>query len=310
MQTPVLCIMGPTGSGKTRLAMELVQALPCDIISVDSAMVYRGLDIGTAKPSKAEQEGAPHQLIDICDPLEPYSAGQFCRDCEREITRSHAAQRIPLLVGGTMLYFRALQQGLSPLPPADKQIRQRLMSEAEQKGWQALHNRLSSLDPQAASEVSPNDSQRIVRALEIYELTGIARSEFWEKQQASVSPYTFINLALIPEDREFLQSLLEKRFKHMLAIGLVDEVAALRARGDLHSDLPAIRSVGYRQVWSYLENQLKADEMSTQAIIATRQLAKRQLTWLRSWPDMTAFNCFNPKIFPQTLEFLKNKVQI
>lgn len=309
MQKLVLCLMGPTGSGKTRLAIELVQALPCDIISVDSAMVYRGLDIGTAKPSKAEQELAPHQLIDICDPSEVYSAGRFYADCQQEINRIHSAQRIPLLVGGTMLYFRAIQNGLSPLPPANSTIRQQLLQEAQEQGWQALHQRLSLLDPIAAGQISSNDSQRIQRALEIYALTGRARTECWEKDSKIPFPYDFINLSLIPEDRDLLHNMLEKRFKQMLLAGFIDEVAALRARGDLQADLPAIRSVGYRQVWQYLENQLKAEEMSAQAIIATRQLAKRQLTWLRTWPDMTHFNCFTPQLFAQVLEFLKDKTQ-
>lgn len=286
----VLCLMGPTASGKTRLAIELVQQLPCDIISVDSAMVYRGMDIGTAKPTPAELAIAPHRLIDIVDPAYPYSAGQFCVNATAAIEDSLKQQRIPLLVGGTMLYFRSLQQGLSPLPSADNAVRQQLTAQAEQIGWEGLHQRLAQIDPAAAARIQPQDAQRIQRALEIYQLTGMSPTAFYQQAQAQKPAYRFINVGLMIEDREYLHQQIALRFINMLEQGFIDEVANLKARGDLNADLPSMRSVGYRQVWDYLAGQCNKDEMQEQAITATRQLAKRQLTWLRSWPEIQYFS--------------------
>lgn len=282
----IICLMGPTASGKTQLAIELVQHLPCDIISVDSAMVYRGMDVGTAKPTPDELAIAPHRLINILDPKEPYSAGQFCTDANMAITEILAKNRIPLLVGGTMLYFRALQQGLSPLPAADTSIRQQLSEEAAKKGWAALHQRLQTIDPTAAARISPQDAQRIQRALEIFQLTGLSLTEFCKKTANTPSPYQMINIGLMVEDRTNLAHRIEVRFKRMLKEGFLEEVAQLKAREDLHPDMPSMRAVGYRQLWDYLAGLITAQEMEERAIIATRQLAKRQMTWLRSWPEM------------------------
>ncbi len=283
--------MGPTASGKTRLAVELVQQLPCSIISVDSAMVYRGMDIGTAKPTKAEQEAAPHRLIDIRDPAQAYSAGQFCSDAQREIAAITQAGGIPLLVGGTMLYYRSLQQGLSILPSADTMIRQRLCQEAEQEGWPALHQRLQAIDPSAAARINSRDGQRIQRALEIHAVTGVSLSQYCQQKPRLPTNYHWLNIALIPQDRDQLHQRIATRFEHMLHQGLLEEVQALRDRPELHPDLPALRAVGYRQVWEYLENKMDREEMIQQATARTRQLSKRQLTWLRSWPDLHAFDC-------------------
>lgn len=285
-QQSIFCLMGPTASGKTHVAIELTQRLPCDIVSVDSAMVYRGMDIGTAKPTPAELSIAPHRLIDIADPAEAYSAGQFCVDATQAIEQILRAGRIPLLVGGTMLYFRALQQGLSPLPSADPALREQLAQEAEQNGWSVLHQRLQRIDPESAARISAQDTQRIQRALEIHALTGQPASEFYKHAAAIKSPYRMVNLALMIDDRLALAKRIEQRFIHMLKQGFIAEVEALRARGDLHADLPSMRAVGYRQVWDYLAGELNAADMQERAIIATRQLAKRQMTWLRSWPEV------------------------
>lgn len=283
----LICLMGPTASGKTRLAIELTQHLPCDIISVDSAMVYRGMDIGTAKPTAAELALAPHRLIDIVDPTEAYSAGRFCKDATQEIEKILANGRIPLLVGGTMLYFRALQSGLSPLPSADPIVRQQIAQEAAELGWPALHQRLQDLDPTAAHRIRPQDTQRIARALEIHAITGISFTEFCRQSEAKPAAYRMINLGLMPEDRTDLAQRIAARFKQMLRQGLIAEVEDLKKRGDLHADMPSMRAVGYRQVWDYLASITPdAQEMEERAVIATRQLAKRQMTWLRSWPQM------------------------
>lgn len=282
--------MGPTASGKTDLAIHLVEHLPVDIISVDSAMVYRGLNIGSAKPSEEELAKAPHRLIDIVDPSEAYSAANFRNDALKEIADIIQAGRIPLLVGGTMLYFRALLQGLSELPAADEAIRQKLEAQAKELGWEKMHQRLAEVDPEAALRIHPNDPQRIQRALEVYEISGVAMSQLQKEQQAEPLPYQVLKLALIPSDRALLHERIKKRFSLMLDQGLIDEVKALHERGDLHQDLPAIRAVGYRQVWDYLEGRLDYTEMEERGVIATRQLAKRQLTWLRSEKDLTIYD--------------------
>jgi len=274
-------IMGPTATGKTDLAIALAEALPMDIISVDSAMVYRGLDIGTAKPDEATLARAPHRLIDICDPTETYSAGRFRRDAVAEMEQISRASRIPLLVGGTMLYFRALQSGIADLPNADLELRRALEREAGQLGWQHMHRRLQAIDPAAARRIHPNDPQRIQRALEVYESSGKTLTEYWLEQGRQQFPYRCIKVALMPLDRVNLRKLIERRFDKMIRDGLIDEVERLYQRGDLDSDLPAIRAVGYRQIWAMLAGEYGFESMRERAIIATAQLAKRQMTWLR-----------------------------
>lgn len=279
-------LMGPTASGKTDLAIELCQALPCDIISVDSALIYRGMDIGTAKPSADERRLAPHRLIDILDPALSYSAADFCRDALREMAEIAGRGRIPLLVGGTMLYFKALLEGLSPLPSADPAIRAEIEAEAQRIGWQALHDELVRIDPVAGARIHPNDPQRLSRALEVYRISGKTLTELTRVQGEGL-PYRVHQFAIAPADRSLLHERIERRFDLMLAQGFEEEVRALRARGDLTPDLPSIRCVGYRQMWDYLAGELEYDEMRYRGIVATRQLAKRQMTWLRGWPDVT-----------------------
>lgn len=285
---PIVCLMGPTASGKTQLAVELVQAFPFEIISVDSAMVYRGMDIGTAKPDANILKIAPHHLIDIRDPKEAYSAAQFKEDALAVIQQIYAKNKIPLLVGGTMLYFRALLQGLAKMPSADEKIREQLYQEGMEQGWPALHFRLQTLDPESAARIHPNDAQRIQRALEVFMITGKKLSA-WQKKSAMDELHS-LNIALIPKDRSHLHKRIAQRFTDMLNQGLVEEVKKLFDRGDLTINTPAIRSVGYRQVWEYLEGKLTYEEMKERGIIATRQLAKRQMTWLRSWPDLNIFD--------------------
>ncbi len=275
-------LMGPTASGKSALAMELVQRLPCDIISVDSALVYRGMDIGTAKPTAAELALAPHRLIDLLDPSQAYSAADFCRDALREMASISAAGRIPLLVGGTMLYYKALLEGLSPLPEADPQIRCQLEAEAQAIGWSALHQQLLQLDPVAGARIHPNDPQRLSRALEVFRITGKTLTELTQ-QQGSELPYRTLQYAIAPSDRALLRQRIAERFDAMLAQGFEAEVRQLFDRGDLTPDLPSIRCVGYRQMWDYLAGVIDYKEMRYRGTVATNQLAKRQLTWLRGW---------------------------
>ena len=287
---PVICLMGPTGSGKTQLAVRLVQEFPMQIISVDSAMVYRDMNIGTAKPDAETLALAPHRLIDIRDPADAYSAAQFRDDALREIENSIAQKKIPLLVGGTMLYFRALQQGLSDLPSADVDIRKKIIEQAAVSGWGCLHAELEKIDPEAAARIHPHDTQRIQRALEVYQLTGKNLTSWQQDGGDLTANYQFYNLAIAPSDRAILHERIAVRFIQMLKDGLVDEVKKLQERGDLSLDTPSMRSVGYRQVWQYLSGDLSDDEMQERGIIATRQLAKRQLTWLRSWPNVQWFD--------------------
>ena len=282
--------MGPTASGKTDLAIFLTEHFPIDIISVDSALVYRGLNIGSAKPSAEELAKAPHRLLDVVDPSEPYSAARFRKDALREIESIIAAGRIPLLVGGTMLYFRALLEGLSKLPESDEATRKKLEQQAKKIGWEKMHQRLAEVDVEAAERIHPNDPQRISRALEVYEMTGKPMSQLQKEQKSEPLPYEVLKLALIPSERAVLHQRIEKRFGQMLESGLIDEVKTLRSRGDLHEDLPAIRAVGYRQVWDYLESRIDYTEMQERGVIATRQLAKRQLTWLRSEKDLIIYD--------------------
>lgn len=277
-------LMGPTAVGKTMVAMQLADLFPIDLISVDSAMVYKDMNIGTNKPTTAELARYPHKLIDICDPSQPYSAAQFCIDATKAMQESWAQQRMPLLVGGTMLYFKALQFGLSALPSADPALRAQLASQANIYGWPAMHARLALLDPVAAQRLNINDTQRIQRALEINILTQKTLQDNYKQQTTHKLSYKLHLFAIMPQARDELYKTISQRFDHMLAAGFVAEVEKLYARGDLTENLPSIRSVGYRQVWHYLEQQLDYPTMREQAITATRQLAKRQCTWLRNWP--------------------------
>ncbi|KTD25541.1 tRNA (adenosine(37)-N6)-dimethylallyltransferase MiaA [Legionella maceachernii] len=293
MPKTIFCLMGPTASGKTALACELVKRFPFEIISVDSAMIYREMDIGTAKPSPEELAIAPHHLIDIIDPPESYSAAQFCEDAVKLVEEIYSRQRFPLMVGGTMMYFHALQQGLSPLPHADEELRASLSQQANLHGWAYLHEQLAQVDPQSALRIHPNDAQRIQRALEVYHLTGKPLSSFWSEQKENQN-YHFVNLVLFPQDRNWLHARIAARFEHMLEQGFVYEVAQLLQKWHLTLTCPAIRCVGYRQVVDYLAGDYDYETLRQKGIAATRQLAKRQLTWLRSWPNAMVFACENP----------------
>lgn len=274
--------MGPTASGKTDLAIRLRQTLPVEVISVDSALIYKGMDIGTAKPSPSELSAAPHRLIDILDPTESYSVMNFREDALREMADITSQGKIPLLVGGTMLYYKALLDGLSPLPSANPTIRAEIEAKATQFGWQALHTELLNIDPVAGKRINPNDSQRINRALEVFYISGKTMTELTE-QQGEAIPYRIMQFAIAPQDRTVLHQRIEQRFHKMMKLGFEQEVRKLFARGDLHIELPSIRCVGYRQMWEYLEGKISLDEAIFKGICATRQLAKRQITWLRGW---------------------------
>ena len=287
-------LMGPTASGKTALAIELSQHLPVEIISVDSALIYRGMDIGTAKPSADELSQAPHRLIDILDPSEPYSAADFRRDALNAMDEITAKGKIPLLVGGTMLYFKALLEGLSPLPGADADIRLEIEKVAQAQGWSEIHRRLAEVDPIAAQRIHPNDPQRLSRALEVYLISGQSLTEMTQTAGEEL-PYNVFQFAIAPEDRKILHERIEQRFHLMLNAGFEDEVRGLYQRGDLHVDLPAIRCVGYRQMWSYLAGEIDYDEMVYRGICATRQLAKRQITWLKGWANIHKLESEQPQ---------------
>lgn len=311
MKPAVVCLMGVTAAGKTELAVELVQRYPLEIISVDSALVYRGMDIGTAKPDAATQVLAPHRLIDICDPVESYSVARFRSDALVQIREITDVGKTPLLVGGTLMYFRALLQGLSPLPAADPRIREQLSKDAETQGWQHLHQRLQQVDPVAAARIHPNDPQRLQRALEVYMITGQAMSELQKQPGEGLSEqFDVYSYALVPGDRARLHQRIETRFLNMLDAGFVDEVRGLLARYELGVDLPAMRTVGYRQIWQYLKCEFTFAEMTERGIIATRQLAKRQMTWLRGEQNLIRLDsqAMNPseqiKRIAQKLTFL------
>jgi len=288
-----ICLMGPTASGKTAIALALCEMFPVEIISVDSSQVYRGMDIGTAKPSAAERARAPHRLIDIRDPTETYSAAQFCEDALREMREIVAGGKIPLLVGGTMFYFRALEYGLSPLPSATPEVRRQIGERAQREGWPALHAELATLDPPTAQRLDPHDGQRIQRALEIHVVTGRAPSELTRVAAPEAPAYRFCKIGLWPEERAELHARIAARFAAMLDRGLVGEVEALYRRADIEPSLPAMRTVGYRQVWSYLTKRINYIEMTERSVAATRQLAKRQLTWLRRYPGLQRVDCSN-----------------
>jgi len=282
MSAKVVFLMGPTAAGKTDVAVALAERLPVSIVSVDSAMVYRGLDIGTGKPDAATRARAPHRLIDIRDPADPYSAADFRSDALTAIAEIRASGRVPLLVGGTGLYFRALRHGLSPLPPADPAVRADLEAQARRVGWPALHRRLAERDPEAARRIRPSDPQRIQRALEVIAITGLPMSELHRQHAGDACPFPVRALSLEPASRTWLHERIEQRFLAMLELGLEAEVAALAGRADLSVDLPALRAVGYRQVLEHLRGEVSREVMIARALAATRQLARRQLTWLRS----------------------------
>jgi len=289
----VICLMGPTASGKTSLAVDLVQQHPFQIVSVDSAQIYQQMNIGTGKPQKGVLDIAPHRLIDFIDPAVPYSASQFRTDAFREIDEILEVGDTPLLVGGTMLYFRVLRDGLADMPHADPEVRAEIEKLAQEQGWEAVHQQLAAVDPDSAARIHPNDPQRTQRALEVYRISGKTITSFHAEmraQQEALLPYNLHFFAIQPEDRGVLHGQIETRFRQMLNEGLVDEVQALRARGDLNHQLPSIKSVGYRQVWQYLDDEVDYDGMVERSVIATRQLAKRQLTWLRSWPSLQSLS--------------------
>ncbi|MCK6265236.1 tRNA (adenosine(37)-N6)-dimethylallyltransferase MiaA [Vibrio sp. ZSDE26] len=299
-----LFLMGPTASGKTDLAIRLRQKYPVEIISVDSALIYKGMDIGTAKPDEHELSLAPHRLIDILDPSEAYSAADFRRDALSEMDRIVSEGKIPLLVGGTMLYYKALLEGLSPLPAADPEIRKQIESEASSLGWQSLHDQLREIDPVSATRIHPNDPQRLSRALEVYRISGKTLTELTEIKGESL-PFRVKQFAIAPKERAELHRRIELRFDKMMDAGFEDEMKALYARDDLHPELPSIRCVGYRQMWDYLDGNCSKDEAIFRGVCATRQLAKRQITWLRSWDDLTWLDSEN---IEHALETLSNAI--
>lgn len=306
---PAIVLMGPTASGKTAVALELARELPCEIVSVDSALVYKDMNIGTAKPDAETLRSIPHHLVDIIEPHETYSAARFRDDAltaMREITERGS---IPLLVGGTMLYFQALLQGLNELPPADPMIRLVIDTMAQEQGWPAVHAKLRELDPDTARRLEPNDAQRVQRALEIYYITGKTMGELLQKPRYVYFPYAPIKVALVPSDRARLHAAIEARFDHMLAAGLVAEVERLRDDYGLDPTMPSMRCVGYRQAWQFLERRLTQEELRSEGIAATRQLAKRQLTWLRGMTDVTVFDTPQVDLASRVLEYVRREFE-
>jgi len=294
MDAPAILLMGPTGAGKTDVALELAASLPVESVSVDSAMVYRGMDIGTAKPDAQTLARFPHHLVDVADPAERYSAGRFLEDATSTMNAIRARGRVPLLAGGTMLYFRALQSGLADMPPADPEVRRRIDARAAREGWPALHAELERVDPTAAARIQPRDRQRLQRAFEILELTGRPPSTHWQQSLRSGSRPGDLKLVLAPADRAALAARIEQRFSRMMELGFLDEVRSLYGRNDLGPELPSIRAVGYRQLWDHLAGRCDLDEAIRRAVAATRQLAKRQLTWLRAEPGAGWYEPLDP----------------
>lgn len=301
---PVLFLMGPTASGKTDLALNLFDYMDIEIISVDSALIYREMDIGTAKPDRATLAKYPHALVDILDPTEVYSASDFAEDARQLIDQAHSRGKLPVLVGGTILYFKALAEGLAKLPEANAEIRDEIEAQAEQEGWPSVHARLAQLDPASGERLGPNDQQRIQRALEVFLMTGRSIDSHWQEQQALELPWNVIPIALMPEDRAQLHQRIELRFNQMLEQGFEAEVIRLRKRGDLNLNLPSMRCVGYRQMWQYLDGELDWQEMHHKGLVATRQLAKRQMTWLRSWQGAEVIDPLVENLFKKTLALI------
>lgn len=302
---PAIFIMGPTAAGKTALAMYLYDHLPCELISVDSALIYRGMDIGTAKPTSVELARYPHHLIDILEPNEAYSAARFCEDALAAMADISRRGRIPVLVGGTMMYFRALQFGLAQLPDADPVVRAKLEAEAKQLGWPQMHQRLAEVDPAAAARIKPTDPQRIQRALEVFEISGRTMTELHAEQAKYALPYQVTKLIIAPQQRARLHARIEQRFRLMLEQGFVAEVEGLRARGDLDLDCPSMRSVGYRQVWQYLDGEYDYETMVHKGIVATRQFAKRQFTWLRAEENVHWLESEDAEVMHRAMNILK-----
>ena len=300
---PILCLAGPTASGKSATTHTLAQHWPIEVIVMDSATIYRDMDIGTAKPSTEEQAAIPHHLLDIRDPAESYSAAEFATDATRLIQEIRARGHYPVLCGGTMLYYKALREGLNDLPQADPAIRQQLDERAQEIGWPGMHEELTRIDPATAARLAPRDSQRIQRALEIFHISGKTMSDWLkDKAQPQEGSHQYVTMSLEPEDRSWLHKRIAVRYHDMIEQGLLQEVEKLYQRPDLHPGLPSIRCVGYRQLWSYLDGEVSLDQAIEQAIAATRQLAKRQLTWLRSEPERQQFNCQNPQAAEQIVQ--------
>ena len=301
--------MGPTASGKTAVALDLARVLPCEIVSVDSALVYKDMDIGTAKPGPAERASVRHHLVDIIEPHEAYSAARFRDDALAAMREITERGNIPLLVGGTMLYFKALVEGLNELPEADPMIRLVIDTMAQEEGWPAVHAKLATLDPETAARLDPNDTQRVQRALEIYYISGKTMAELLQKPRYVYFPYTPIKIALVPADRSVLHERIEQRFDEMLENGLIAEVEHLREEYGLDATMPSMRAVGYRQAWQHLNGELDRAELREQGIAATRQLAKRQLTWLRSMEDFVAFDALAADVGERVLEYVRRELE-
>ena len=302
---PAVLLMGPTASGKTSLALALARQFPVEIVSVDSAQVYRDMNVGTAKPGASDRAAVPHHLIDILDPTENYSVARFREDALRLMREVTARERIPLLSGGTMLYLKALRDGLSDLPESDAEVRERIDAQAAAHGWAALHAELAGVDPATAARLKANDAQRIQRALEIYRVTGKPMSQLLARGKQPKLPFRLIPLALVPSDRGVLHERIAKRFDAMLKRGLVEELRSLRQRYALRSTLPSMRCVGYRQAWQHLEGEFGIEELRERGISATRQLAKRQLTWLRGMEDVRSFDCLKEDLDAQVVAYLR-----
>ncbi|WP_036179765.1 tRNA (adenosine(37)-N6)-dimethylallyltransferase MiaA [Marinomonas sp. MED121] len=300
----VVCLMGPTAAGKTNLAIEMAEKHGYEIVSVDSALIYRGMDIGTAKPDLEMQKRAPHRLIDIKEPTEVYSAADFVSDAKNEIEAILKRGNKPLLVGGTMMYFNALIKGLAKMPQANPEVRKDIEKEAAEFGWSHLHQELERLDPESAKRIHPNDPQRLQRAIEVCRLSGRSMTDLWAEQQQSAGDYQFASIAVMPEERSVLHDRIQQRFDIMMEQGFLAEVEALYARGDLNVDMPSVRCVGYRQIWAYLAGECDLDEAIYRGVVATRQLAKRQVTWLRSWENLQVFDTFDKDLLSKALKSL------